>query len=74
MAGFHHRHRSGYGWGPYAATLPAYAVISEKATDCACENKSGALPGLEKWVKDNPILSLIGVFALGWFAAGKKGR
>lgn len=63
----------GYGPGYYSNVLPAYAVVSESGDSCACKsNGTGAVGSLETWVKDNPIISLIGVFALGMLVSSKK--
>jgi len=34
---------------------------------------NGATSGLEQWVKDNSMLAFVGVFALGYLLASKKG-
>ena len=74
----HRRHR-GYGWGGggIGYGIPAYAVLPDNVGgDCACKsasaNGSDAFAGLESWVKENPIVSLIAVFALGVIVSRKK--
>ena len=78
MSGYHHRRRpggAGWGYGQYYGVAPIVPVI-ENASDCSCKGASdGSGPGLsslEAWVKQNPMLALIGVFALGYVVAGKK--
>ncbi len=76
MRGLHQgQRRSGYGWGG-SGYVPAYAVLPDADSDCACKkaqaSENGLLAGLESCVRDNPILSLIGVFALGYVVSSKK--
>lgn len=74
--GYRRRRGSGGGYGPgyYSNVLPAYAVVRESNDSCACQSgATGAVGSLETWVKDNPIVSLIGVFALGMLVSSKKG-
>ena len=73
------RHR-GYGWNNgFAYGIPAYSVLPEGVggDTCACKDslksQVSGLSGIESWVKENPILSLIGVFALGMIVSKKKG-
>jgi hypothetical protein len=87
MPGHHGGHHgggwSGGGGGGYYYGMPVlapdYAVVDYGAnalqTSCNCANSSasGVFGGLESAVKANPMVYLLGAFALAWLLKGRKG-
>jgi hypothetical protein len=71
---YRRRVTSGFGWG-YPSVGPAYALLPEESA-CSCQGASaksnGVGQGLEQWIKDNPMLAFVGVFAVGMLLGRKK--
>lgn len=68
---------------PASLGVPSYAVLSQETTgkaSCGCSGRcgdqgcggSGMVSDVSGAVRDNPILFLIGAFALGYCLKGRK--